>query len=80
MKIEQVTSLGVEIGVTEEEKAELVEVIQAHTRGMTMEQRLSTAACWEWMAIELRRVCAASQPERPPWQHSTPVQLELGIG
>lgn len=79
MKIEQLASLGVETGVTEEEKAELVEWIQRGTAGMTTQEKASTVGRWMFMAQELNRVltCASSRHSAQPAQQSGQLQLRL---
>lgn len=62
-----------------EEVSELVEAIQESTRGMSHEQRIATANAWEWMARELRRVCACEQSRPQPSHLGQPEQLELWV-
>lgn len=54
---------GVEL--TDDERAEIVEKIQEATRGMNLHEILWTIAAWEFMADDLRRVCALSRDPQP---------------
>lgn len=62
--------------ITDEERAGLINAIQALTRGTTIKERIFMAKCWEFMASELRRVCDCSaEPE--PRQHQPRQQQSL---
>ena len=50
--------------LTEEDRAELVEIIQRCTVGMSEAQKLRLAANWLWMGHELTRVARTAQTEQ----------------
>ena len=52
--------------LTEEDRAEIVESVQRATAGMDLDELKWTAAAWEFMASDLRRVCGISPR---PQQH-----------
>lgn len=60
--------------ITDKERDGLINAIQAHTRGTTVEERLVMAECWEFMALELRRVCAFSDGCTPAMDQHQPQQ------
>lgn len=47
-----------------EDRAELVEIIQRCTAGMSDRQKLQLATNWLWMGHELIRVAKLVQPEK----------------
>lgn len=69
--------------LTDEDRAEIVERIQEATRGMDLNELRWTAAAWEFMASDLRRVCGILPQTRriqsTPASHHAEPGLALGF-
>lgn len=73
--------IGHHLMLTEEERSQLVEIIQRTTRGRSWEERLRMADAWAFMSSEVYRLAFlwGQQSHLPPEPQPPPQQLELPL-